>query len=103
MRRWYDELIASGTTIRTFADEFVEADERRVVVVGRVVVDEGGGRQYGSVAGWVYTVVDGCISRVEIHSDPSAALRVAGLAPDGSRAGRQTAEEPTVTKLLQSP
>lgn len=84
LRRWHAEVAASGTQIRAFADELVEVDDTRVVVAGRVVIDEGDGRSYGSVAGWVYTLRDGRVCRVEIHSHPGAAFRTAGVEPEAA-------------------
>ena len=86
LRRWFHELNRSRTRVRSIPDRVLGADERRVVVTGRIVVDEAGGG-YGSVAGWVYTFDDeGCIQRIEVHPHPDGALRAAGLDAEAGRA-----------------
>ena len=83
VRRWLEELRGTGTTIRAYPDELIEADERRVVVSGRVAVADGDGRGYGSLAGWIYTIEDERIARIETFPHPSLALAAAGLSRDG--------------------
>jgi ketosteroid isomerase-like protein len=84
VRRWLDELSRSGTVIRAYADEFVEVDERRVVVAGRLAFDQGDGRGYGSVAGWIYTIEGDRIARIETFPHPSQAYEAAGLSWTGA-------------------
>jgi ketosteroid isomerase-like protein len=79
VRRWLDELRETSTTIRAYPDELVEADDRRVVVSGRIAVEDGDGRGYGSLAGWIYTIEGERIARIETFPHPALALEAAGL------------------------
>ena len=79
VRRWLDELRATSTTIRAYPDELVDADDRRVVVSGRIAVEDGDGRGYGSLAGWIYTIEGERIARIETFPHPALALEAAGL------------------------
>jgi ketosteroid isomerase-like protein len=83
LRRWLEELRTSGTRVRSYDDEYVEVDERRVVVLGRVVVEHVAERGFGSVAGWVYVVEDGRIAHVDVYPHPGLALQAVGMAPAG--------------------
>ena len=79
IRRWATELRSAGTVVRSYADEFIDDDDTHLVVAGRVVVDEGDGRGFGSVAGWIYMIEDGLITRVEVYPHPTLAMQAAGL------------------------
>jgi|GraSoiStandDraft_5_1057265.scaffolds.fasta_scaffold182074_2 ketosteroid isomerase-like protein len=81
LRKWLDELGESDTRVRSFDDEYVEVEDGRVVVLGRVVVEHPGQRGFGSVAGWVYAFSGGLIARVEVYPHPGLALEAVGLAP----------------------
>lgn len=81
LRRWLEELRASATTVHSYDDEYREADDGRVVVSGRLVVESGEGRGFGSVTGWVYTLRDGRVCRVDIYPHPNLALEAVGLGP----------------------
>lgn len=79
LRKWLDELGQSDTRVRSFDDEYLEVDDGRVVVLGRVVVEHPGQRGFGSVAGWVYEFNGGLIARVEVYPHPGLALEAAGI------------------------
>src|SRR5207237_5971515 len=92
VRRWLDELRATSTTIRAYPDELVDADDRRVVVSGRIAVEDGDGRGYGSLAGWIYTIEGERIARIETFPHPPLALQAA--ARSRSRVARASHRAP---------
>ena len=59
-------------------------DDRRVVVSGRIAVEEGDGRGYGSLAGWIYTIDGERIARIETFPHPWLAREAAGLSRNGA-------------------
>jgi ketosteroid isomerase-like protein len=81
LRQWLSELRDSGTNVRSYDDEYVEADDGRVVVLGRVVVEHVPQRGFGSVAGWVYAFSGERIARVDVYPHPGLALEAVGIEP----------------------
>jgi len=79
LRQWLDELRRSATSVQSFDDEYVEVEDGRVVVLGRVVVEDVGRRGFGSVAGWVYAFDGDLIARVDVYPHPGLALEAVGV------------------------
>ena len=79
LRRWLSELEATGTRVRSYDDEYLESDDGRVVVKGRVVVESPAQRGFGSLAGWVYVLRGEKVARVDVYPHPNLALEAVGL------------------------
>jgi ketosteroid isomerase-like protein len=81
LRQWLAEIRQSGTRVRSYDDEYVDVEDGRVVVLGRVVVEHVGQRGFGTVAGWVYALDGEKIARVDVYPHPGLALEAVGIEP----------------------
>jgi ketosteroid isomerase-like protein len=74
-RRWEDMWI----DYRFEVDDLVGAGEKVVLLYHQVGRAKGSGVEVEERAGWVYTLEEGKITRVEMFQDGDAALRAAGM------------------------
>ena len=74
-RRWEDMWI----DYRFEVDDLVGAGDKVVLLYHQVGTAKGSGVELAERAGWVYTLREGMITRVEMFQDIETALRAAGI------------------------
>jgi ketosteroid isomerase-like protein len=79
VRQFVSDMDADWEAFRIDPLEFHQHPER-VVAIGQVVALGQSGVEIDSIAGFVFELHQGRISRVTSHSDPEAALEAGGLA-----------------------
>ena len=82
-KRW-DEM---WSEYRFEVDGLIDAGDRVVLLYHQVGRAKESGIEVEERAGWVYTLREGKIARVQMFQDCEAALRAAGVIPSGSRRG----------------
>ena len=82
-KRW-DEM---WSDYRFEVEGLVDAGDRVVLLYHQVGKAKESGVEVSERAGWVYTLREGKITRVEMFQDREAALRAAGVISSGLRGG----------------